>query len=168
MKADDIQEVYRIGYELGGVKATLNTEINLAGGTNMSGKRNEVINTPLWAGAILEAGGMASLEMPDAVTELKQALIKEQVVGEYQLATLDAQFYIRLKRKMAGMSGRDRDGIEGIMIELMRMRRGKIVRLADSSKLTGELRSKITIEERTFFEAINRESRLFEERIKGA
>ena len=115
---------------------------------------------------MLQAKGLASLEMPDAVTDLKQALIKEQVVGEYQLATLDAQFYIRLKRQVAELSGRDRDGVEGIMMELWRMRRGKIVRLADSSKLTGEIKSRITIEERTFFEAINRECRLFEERMR--
>lgn len=167
MRADDVQEIYRMGHMLGDAKATLNRDIKLSvGGISIAGKQDEVINMPLWAGEMLESGGMASLEMPDSVTELKQALIKEQVVGEYQLATLDAQFYIRLKRQMAGLSARDRDGVEGIMMELWRMRRGKIVRLADSSRLTGELKSKITIEERIFFQAINQECRLFEERMR--
>lgn len=167
MRDDDVQMVYRTGHALDDIKATLSRDVSLSvGGISIEGKQAEVISMPLWAGEMLQAKGLASLEMPDAVTDLKQALIKEQVVGEYQLATLDAQFYIRLKRQMEELSGRDRDGVEGIMMELWRMRRGKIVRLADSSKLTGEIKSRITIEERTFFEAINRECRLFEERMR--
>ena len=167
LRADDVQEIYRTGHMLDDAKATLSRDVRLSvGGVSIEGKRNEVINVPLWAGEMLESGGVASLEVPDAVTELKQALIKEQVVGEYQLATLDPRFYIRLKRQMTGLSARDRDGVEGIMMELWRMRRGKIVRLADSSRLTGEIKSKISVEERTFFEAINLECRLFEERMR--
>ena len=66
---------------------------------------------------------------------------------------------------MESMDRHDRDGVEGIMMELVRMRRGKIVRLADSSRLTGELKSKITIEERMLYESINRQSGAFEGRV---
>ena len=117
---------------------------------------------PLWAGEILQKNNLAELDVPDAVTDLKQALIKEQVAGEYQLATLDERFYIRLRHQMEGLDRHDRDGVEGIMMELVRMRRGKIVRLADSSRLTGDLKSRITIEERLLYESISRQGGAFD------
>ena len=124
-----------------------------------------MINIPLWAGEILQKNNLAELDVPDAVTDLKQALIKEQVAGEYQLATLDERFYIRLRHQMESLDRHDRDGVEGIMMELVRMRRGKIVRLADSSRLTGDLKSRITIEERLLYESISRQGGAFEEMV---
>ena len=32
------------------------------------------------------------------ITQLKQALSKEKMVGEYQISTLDPHFYIKLER----------------------------------------------------------------------
>ena len=166
MKPEFMPEIHQIGYRLGDIKATIGRNIDLhVGETAVSGKEGEVVNVPLWVGEILQRNGLAELDMPDMVTDLKQALIKEQVAGEFQLATLDERFYIRLRHQMESLDRHDRDGVEGIMMELVRMRRGKIVRLADSSRLTGELKSKITIEERMLYESINRQSGAFEGRV---
>ena len=166
MRPEHMLEIHRIGHRMGDVKATINRNIELrAGDIPISGKEGEVINMPLWAGEILQKNNLAELDVPDAVTDLKQALIKEQVAGEYQLATLDERFYIRLRHQMEGLDRHDRDGVEGIMMELVRMRRGKIVRLADSSRLTGELKSRITIEERLLYESISRQGGAFEEMV---
>lgn len=163
MRPEHMLEIHRIGHGMGDVKATINRNIELrAGDTVISGKEGEVINMPLWAGEILQKNNLAELDVPDAVTDLKQALIKEQVAGEYQLATLDERFYIRLRHQMESLDRHDRDGVEGIMMELVRMRRGKIVRLADSSRLTGDLKSRITIEERLLYESISRQGGAFE------
>lgn len=163
MRPEHMLEIHRIGHRMDDVKATINRNIELrAGDTVISGKEGEVINMPLWAGEILQKNNLAELDVPDAVTDLKQALIKEQVAGEYQLATLDERFYIRLRHQMEGLDRHDRDGVEGIMMELVRMRRGKIVRLADSSRLTGDLKSRITIEERLLYESISRQGGAFE------
>lgn len=166
MRADDIQEAHRISHYLDDVKITLLQNINIRmGDIDINGKTGEVINAPLWAGKILEKGNFATLDIPDAVTELKQATVKEQMVGKYQLATLDEQFYIRLQHQMLGLQRRDRDGVESMMVGLFRMRRGKIVQLADSTKLTADIKSRISIEERSFFEAINREGELLKVRV---
>ena len=163
MRPEHMLEIHRIGHRMGDVKATINRNIELrAGDTVISGKEGEVVNMPLWAGEILQKNNLAELDVPDAVTDLKQALIKEQVAGEYQLATLDERFYIRLRHQMERLDRHDRDGVEGIMMELVRMRRGKIVRLADSSRLTGDLKSRITIEERLLYESISRQGGAFE------
>lgn len=166
MKPEFMPEIHQIGYRLGDVKATISRNIDLrVGEMSISGKEGEVVNVPLWVGEVLQRNGLAELDMHDMVTELKQALIKEQVAGEFQLATLDERFYIRLRHQIESLDRHDRDGVEGIMMELVRMRRGKIVRLADSSRLTGELKTKITIEERMLYESINRQSGAFEGRV---
>ena len=166
MKEDSVQQIHHIAYRLVDTKATIIQDISVnVGGVQVQGREGEIINMPLWVGEILQRSRAIRLEMPDAVSELKQSRVREQLVGEYQLSSLDPQFYIRLKSQMDELGERDRDDVEGIMMELVRLRRGKIVRLADSSKLTGEMKSKITIEEKAFFEAIHQESRRFEERV---
>lgn len=166
MRGEDIQELHRIGYSLDDVKTTLRQSIELtAGDAEIRGKEGEVINLPIWIGEILEENNLATLDVPDTITELKQATVKEQMVGEYQLATLDDLFYIRLQNQMNKLRQRDRDGVESMMIGLFRMRRGKIVRLADSTRLTADIKSRISIEERVFFESINREGESLKKRV---
>jgi len=163
LRPEYMLEIHRIGHGMDDVKATISRNIELqVEDIAISGKEGEVMNIPLWAGEILQRNNLAELDVPDAVTDLKQALIKEQVAGEYQLATLDERFYIRLRHQMEQLDRHDRDGVEGIMMELVRMRRGKIVRLADSSRLTGELKSRITIEERLLYESISRQGGAFD------
>jgi DNA replication factor GINS len=163
MRPEHTLEIHRIGHGMGDVKATISRNIELqVGDIAISSKEGEMINIPLWVGDILRKNNLAELDAPDAVTDLKQALIKEQVAGEYQMATLDERFYIRLRYQMERLDRHDRDGVEGIMMELVRMRRGKIVRLADSSQLTGELKSRITVEERLLYESISQQGGAFD------
>jgi DNA replication factor GINS len=101
------------------------------------------------------------------ITELKQALSKEKMVGEYQISTLDPHFYIKLKESMKELDKDDFDRVESMMLELFRMRRGKLVKLADSIKLTSDLYNKITIEENIFYKTIYENSKEFENKIRG-
>lgn len=168
MRADDTLAVYRAGYDLAEIKTTLLRDVSISvGGLIIDGKQGEVVGMPLWTARILEEGGMATAEVSDAVTELKQAIIKEQVVGDHQMATLDVRFYIRLWDQTKRLPDRDREGVEGIMVDLLRLRRGKIVQLADSSRLTGELKSRTTIEEQIFFNVIYGEGKRFMTRARG-
>lgn len=161
-----MQEIHQIGHQMSDVKATMRRDIEIkVGDVSISGKEGEVVGVPLWAGEMLQKGGLADLDEHDAVNDLKQALVKEKVAGEYHLATLDGRFYIRLWWQMERLDRHDRDRVGGIMMELVRMRRGKIVRLADSGRLTGEIKSRITIEERILYESISAQSSAFEEMV---
>jgi DNA replication factor GINS len=53
------------------------------------------------------------------------------------------------------------------MLELFRMRRGKLVKLADSIKLNSELYNKLTVEETIFYKTIHDNSVEFEKQITG-
>ena len=61
----------------------------------------------------------------------------------------------------------DYDRVESMMLELFRMRRGKLVKLADSIKLTSDLYNKITVEENIFYKTIYENSKNFENQIRG-
>jgi DNA replication factor GINS len=59
----------------------------------------------------------------------------------------------------------DFNHVESMLIELFRMRRGKLVKLADSTKLTSDLHNKLTVEESVFFKTIYDNSKNFEKQI---
>ncbi|MCH8914381.1 MAG: DNA replication complex GINS family protein [Thaumarchaeota archaeon] len=168
MEIDKIEKVHSVGYRLKNAKITVNRnfKFNVAG-TKTEGTQGDVINIPQWIGKILSDNNLATLDSPDMITELKQALSKEKMVGEYQLSTLDPHFYIKLKESMKQLNGDNFDKIESIMFELFRMRRGKIVKIADSIKLNSELYNKLTVEENIFYKTIHDNSVEFERQIRG-
>jgi len=116
---------------------------------------------------VLESEKHAKIEDTDMVVELKQAMVKENVQGEFELATLDPHFYIRLKSYMKTLPQQDFDKVESMLNTLLRKRQGKIVHLADSSKLTANLSQKLTIEERLFYENIYKNATDFRKQILG-
>ena len=136
MEIDTVEKVHSIGYRLKDAKITLNQDVKIdVADVKISGQQGEVLNIPQWVGKVLADNNLAGLDAPDMITELKQALSKEKMVGEYQLSTLDSHFYIKLKEAMKDLNKDDYDHIESMMLELFRMRRGKLVKLADSIKL---------------------------------
>ncbi|MGI9565823.1 MAG: hypothetical protein ACR2LL_02265 [Nitrosopumilus sp.] len=168
MEIDKIEKVHSIGYRLKDAKVTINQDIKFnVAGTKTEGTQGEVLNMPQWIGKILSDNNLAALDSADMITELKQALSKEKMVGEYQISTLDPHFYIKLKESMNQLSRDDFDKIESIMLELFRMRRGKLVKLADSIKLNSELYNKLTVEESIFYKTIHENSVEFEKQIRG-
>ena len=141
-------------------------KVNVAG-VEVTGAEGEVNNLPRWVGKVLADNNLGSLDSPDMITELKQALSKEKMVGEYQISTLDPHFYIKLKESMKELEKDDFDRVESMMLELFRMRRGKLVKLADSIKLTSDLYNKLTVEENIFYKTIYENSKEFENQIRG-
>ena len=137
MEIDKIEKVHSIGNRLKDAKVTLSQDIKFnVSGTKTEGNQGEVINMPQWIGKILSDNNLATMESPDMITELKQALSKEKMVGEYQISTLDPHFYIKLKESMKSLNRDDFDKVESIMLELFRMRRGKLVKPVSYTHLT--------------------------------
>ena len=168
MEIDKVEKVHSIGYRLKDAKVTINQDIKFnVAGMKTEGTQGEVINIPQWVGKILADSNLATLDSPDMITELKQALSKEKMVGEYQISSLDPHFYIKLKGSMKDLNRDDFDHVESMMLELFRMRRGKLVKLADSIKLNSDLYNKLTIEESIFYKTIHENSVEFEKQIRG-
>ena len=168
MEIEEIEKVHTIGYRLKDAKVTVNQDFkyNIAG-VKIEGTQGDTNNMPQWIGKILNDSGVGTLDFPDMITELKQALSKEKMVGEYQSSTLEPHFYIKLKQSMKKMNHDDFDKIESIFLELFRMRRGKIVKLADSIKLNSDIYKQLTVEENIFYKTIYDNSKEFENQIRG-
>ena len=168
MEIDKVEKVHSIGYRLKDAKVTVNQDFkyNVAG-MKIEGTQGDTNNMPQWVGKILSESNVATLNSPDMITQLKQALSKEKMVGEYQISTLDPHFYIKLKESMTALNKDDFDKVESMMLELFRMRRGKLVKIADSIKLNSELYNKLTVEENIFYKTIHENSVEFEKQIRG-
>ena len=168
MEIDTVEKVHSVGYRLKDAKVTINQDLKFnVAGMKTEGTQGEVINIPQWIGKILADNNLATVDFPDMITELKQALSKEKMVGEYQISSLDPHFYIKLKESMKDLNRDDFDHVESMMLELFRMRRGKLVKLADSIKLNSDLYNKLTIEESIFYKTIHDNSVEFEKQIRG-
>lgn len=168
MDIEKVEKVHSIGYALKDTKFTVGQDfkVNVAK-VKVEGSQGEVNNIPRWVGKVLADNNLGSIDSADMVTELKQALSKEKMVGEYQISTLDRHFYIKLKEAMKELGKDDYDRVESMLLELFRMRRGKLVKLADSIKLTSDLYNKITVEENIFYQSIYENSKEFENHIRG-
>ena len=168
MEIDRVEKVHSIGYRLKDAKVTISKDYKFdVAGVRTEGKQGEVNNVPQWVGKILADNNLGILDSPDMVTELKQALSKEKMVGEYQLSTLDPHFYIKLKETLKELDRVVFDRTEAMMLELFRMRRGKLVKMADTIKLNSDLYGKLTVEEVVFYRTIYENSTRFEDQIKG-
>ena len=168
MEIDKVEKVHAIGYRLKDAKVTANQDFkyNVAG-MKIESVQGDTNNMPQWIGKIIAESKIGILDSPDMITQLKQALSKEKMVGEDQTSTLDPHFYIRLKEYMKELDRDDFNKVEHMMLELFRMRRGKLVRIADAIKLNSELYSKLTVEENIFYKTIRDNSVEFEKQIRG-
>ena len=168
MDIEKTEKVHSIGHRLKDAKVSINQDFKFnVAGVNVEGKQGDVHNLPQWVGKILDDNNLATLDSQDMITELKQALSKEKMVGEYQISTLEPHFYIKLKESMKQLNRDDFDKVESIMLELFRMRRGKLVKIADTIKLNSELYNKLTVEENIFYKTIYENSQEFERQIRG-
>lgn len=168
LSSNEISQVHHTGFELEDVKVTFlhDIKINVAG-IDVEGKQGEILNIPRWVANVLESDKHVTIDETDMVVELKQATVKENVQGEFELATLEPYFYVRLISFMKKLAKDDYDKVESMLNSLIRKRQGKIIHLADSSQLTADLSKKLTLEERAFYEKIYNTSKDFKKQILG-
>ena len=168
MELEDVIKVHSVGFNLEEIKVEFKHDVKMdVSGVKIEGKESEIMNIPRWVAEILESEKHVILHEQDMVTELKQAKVKEDVQGEESLSTLDKHFYIRMNSYMKKLSTDDYVKVESMLNELVRIRQGKIVRLADSSKLTSDLMSKLSVEEEVYYNEIYKASLEFKKQVIG-
>lgn len=168
MNISDLTQLHTIGHSLQDVKVTFNHDIKVdALGVSIDAKHGEILSIPRWVAEVLGLEKLVEVQDTDMIVALKQALVKENVQGDFDLSTLDSDFYIKVNSYIKRLPQQDRDKVESMLNTLMRKRQGKIIRLADSSKLTSDLSKKLSIEERVLFNAIHLQSIDFKKQILG-
>jgi DNA replication factor GINS len=168
LRSQDIEKVHTVSFALEDVKATLHYDLNLnVSGVKIEGKEGDILNIPRWVAQILESQGHITMDDTDMVVELKQSIVKENVQGDFELSTLDPYFYIKLKSYMKKLNRHDYDKVESMLNTLVRKRHGKIINLADSSRLTGDIAKKLTVEEHEFYNNLHNICNSFTKSILG-
>ena len=168
MEISELVQVHTIGYRLQDVKVTFNHDIKVdASDVSIDAKYGEIINIPRWVADVLTSEKLVDVQDTDMIVALKQALVKENVQGDFDLSTLDTDFYIKVRSYVQRLPQQDLDKVESMLNTLMRKRQGKIIVLADSSKITSDLAKKLSIEERALFDAIRAQSVDFKKQILG-
>ena len=168
MNISDLTQLYTIGHSLQDVKVTFNHDIKVdALDMSIDAKHGEILSIPRWVAEVLALEKLVEVQDTDMIVALKQALVKENVQGDFDLSTLDSDFYIKVNSYIERLPQQDRDKVESMLNTLMRKRQGKIIRLADSSKMTSDLAKKLSIEERALFDAIHLQSVDFKKQILG-
>jgi len=168
LNSTELAKVHHTGFDLEDVKVTFLHDLKIkVASVDIEGKQGEMLNIPRWVATVLESEKHLTIQETDMIVELKQATVKENVQGEFELATLEPHFYVRLLSYMKKLPKDDFDKVESMLNSLVRKRQGKIIHLADSSKLTVDLSKKLTIEERSFYEKIYNTSTDFKKQILG-
>ena len=170
----ELIHVHAIGNNLKDVKVEFKKELKLdVSDISIQGKTGEILNIPRWAANVLESEKYVEIQDVDMLIELKQAVEKEKMLGQFDLAALQVQqqpdphFYIKMKSYMKSLSEKDYDRVESMLNTLLRTRQTKIIRLADTSKLTAEISQKLSVEEREFYNNLHDNSSKFSKSIIG-
>lgn len=168
LNISDLTQAYTIGHYLQDVKTSFNNDMKInVSEISIEGKQGEILNIPRWVANVLESEKLVEIQDDDMLVALKQTITKENIQGEEHVSTLEPDFYIKMAAYMKRLSQQDYDKVESMLNTLIRKRQGKIVRLADSSKMTGELAKKLSREEYAFFNAIHDISTEFKKQTFG-
>jgi len=166
--------MHSIGNSLKNVKVEFKKDTALdVSDISIKGKQGEILNIPKWVANVLESEKYVEIQDVDMLIELKQAVEKEKMLGQFDLSTLqvqhqaDSHFYIKMKSYMNGLPEKDYDKVESMLNTLLRTRQTKIIRLADASKLTADISQKLSIEEREFYNNLHDNSSKFSKTIIG-
>ena len=166
MDISELIQIHTIGYRLQDVKVNFGHDIKIdAPEVSIDAKHGEILSIPRWVSDVLSSEKLAEVQDTDMVVALKQAIVKENVQGDFDLSTLEPDFYIKMNSFMQRLPQQDKDKLESMLNYLVRKRQGKIIKLADSSKLTSESAKKLTVEERALFDYIYNNSMTFKKQV---
>ncbi len=168
MEFSELVQIHTIGYRLQDVKVNFGYDLKVeAPEVSIDAKHGEILSIQRWIADVLSTEKLVEVQDTDMIVALKQAAVKENVQGDFDLSTLEPDFYIKMNSYMQRLLQQDRDKVESMLNSLIRKRQGKIIRLADSSKMTAELAKKLTIEERALFDYIHYKSAEFKKQTIG-
>ena len=88
----ELVQIHSIGHSLTDVKVEFKKNMALdISGVSIQGKTGEILNIPRWSAEVLESEKYIEIQDVDMLIELKQAVEKEKMLGQFDLSTLQVQ-----------------------------------------------------------------------------
>ena len=123
MNISDLTQLHTIGHSLQDVKVTFNHDIKVdALDVSIDAKHGEILSIPRWVSEVLAQEKLVDVQDTDMIVALKQALVKENVQGDFDLSTPESDFYIKVNSYIQRLPQQDRDKVESMVNTLMRKR----------------------------------------------
>jgi DNA replication factor GINS len=135
-------------------------------------KQGEAVELPRWVAEELAELNIAEIQEEGFEGEIFKALTREKMLGAPQLSPLQANFYLRMRRRLATIKAgseigkyrrEDYEKLKSTCYDLIGRRLSKLLSMSSSASLQ-TVGDKITPEERVFFTT----SRSFSDEWKGA
>lgn len=165
---ENIQKVHSIALDLDEIRVTFQQDVDVTlPKITIKGKRGDVLSIPRWVANVLEESELIQIQDMNIEKELTQAVGKENLQNEFELSTLEPNFYIKIKTFIKKIPGKDKEKIESLLNSLVRKRHGKIIHIADSSRLTAKIAAKLTVEEKIFYNNLYNISQEFTKFVIG-
>lgn len=120
----------------------------------------ESVELPRWVADELIGQGMADAAEAPFESDIFSALSKEKMMGPLQLSGLPADYYVRMRRRLATLSAAVAEGkgrredferLKVVCYDLVGIRLSKLLSLSSSSTPASSLADKLTPEESAFF-----------------
>lgn len=168
MHISELMQVHSIGYCLQDVKVSFRYDLKIESPlTSLEAKQGDLLSIPRWIAEVLSDEKLVELQDGDMVNALRQATMKENNQGQFNLSELESNFYIKVNSVIKKFPQQDYDRVGSMLNTLVRTRQTKIIELANSSKMTADIAKKLTIEELVFYNNINSSSNEFSKEILG-
>ena len=109
MNTGELVQIHTIGYRLQDVKVNFGFDLKIDASTvSIDAKQGEILSIPRWIADVLSTEKLAEVQDMDMVVALKQAVVKENVQGDFDLSTLESDFYIKINSFMQRLPQEDR------------------------------------------------------------
>jgi len=168
MNINELSTVYSIGYMTEEVKVRFKKDVKVNSfGISVDAKEGDTQTIPRWLASMFQENGLAEVQTEDMSRELLGSLSRETNAGPEQITALKPDFYIRLNDFIKNAPVTERDKLNISMHDIVLMRLGKIVHFARSGLLTPELEQKLTYEEKTLFQLIDKATKDFKQCVLG-
>ena len=96
---------------------------------------------------------------------VSKAMNRERISKPHDLSGVDADFYIRVNDFLDSLSEKERESLMVSLNSFVTSRVEKIVKLAAASPLSAEIESKLSAEERQFYNIVHNSSSAFRESV---
>ena len=134
------------------------------------------LEIPRWAAEELEKKGLAEIAEEPFETEVFKALSREKILGPLQLSKLSPTFYMRMRRRLLylmdeashGRVRRDEfERFKASCYDIVSIRVGKLLSLANASSNIPELQERLTQEERELFSILQQTTKSWKSMVLG-
>lgn len=125
-------------------------------------KQGNIIEVPRWAAEVFTENGFCEIQEESFEVEMLKALSRERIQGPNQISTLNANFYLKLKRYLNQLkkdkqsnnnSTHDYEEANIKAMDILKLRTVKFLPLT-VGEVTPELMQKITPEEANLFNIV--------------